>query len=165
MEPMTRDLWLRRGSSVVFHPQLLGPLIEDGCLVSLRTALGWLRDWPDEPPGNGSTVLVGGLEAALEVMDEDEADVFLRGKVKGFVQEFQSIWDQRGLVFGFGCPAKRFKLDSFENVLFRCPGDKMIPLSAHLWNGSAGQDMFQLMVKNEETGKQESGGFYVRRLS
>ena len=165
MQEMTSSTWLRRGSSVVFHPQLLGPLIHDDCLVSLRTALEWLKGWPADPPGNGSTVLVGGLEAALEVMDEDEAEVFLRGKVKAFVQEFQSIWDQRGLVFGFGCPAKRFKVDAFENVLFRCPGDKAIQLSAALWNGSARQDMFQLMAQNEQSGKQERGGFYVRRLS
>lgn len=165
MQEMTSSAWLRRGSSVVFHPQLLGPLIHDGCLVSLRMALGWLKDWPVDPPGNGSTVLVGGLEAALEVMDEDEAEAFLRGKVKALVQEFQSIWDQRGLVFGFGCPAKRFDVDAFDDVLFRCPGGKAIHLSAALWNGSAKQDMFQLTVKNDQSGKQEAGGFYVRRLS
>ena len=165
MEPMTHDSWKRRGSSVVFHPQLLGPLIDDGCLVSLRTALGWLKAWPAEPPGNGDTVLVGGLEAALEVMNKTEADAFLRGRMKALIQEFQSIWDQRGLVFGFGCPAKRFKVDPFENVLFRCPGDRTIQLSAAMWNGSAKQDMSQLMVTDEQTGKQEMGGFYVRRLS
>lgn len=165
MQAMTSSTWLRRGSSVVFHSELLGPLIHDGCLVSLRTALGWLKNWPNDPPGNGSTVLVGGLEAALEVMDKAEAEAFLRGKVKAFIQEFQSIWDQRGLVFGFGCPAKRFELDAYEDVLFRCPGDKVIKLSSAMWNGSAKQDMLQLMVKNEQTGKEEPGGFYVRRLS
>lgn len=165
MQEMTASTWLRRGSSVVFHSQLLGSLIHEGCLVSLRTALGWLKDWPAEPPGNGLTVLVGGLEAVLEVMAEDEADAFLGGKMKALIQEFQSIWDQRGLVFGFGCPAKRFEVDPFEDVLFRCPGDKVIKLSTALWNGSAKQDMLQLVVTNEQTGKQESGGYYVRRLS
>ncbi len=37
--------------------------------------------------------------------------------------------------------------------------------SAALWNGSAKQDMFQLMARNEQSDKQEAGGFYVRRLS
>ena len=68
-------------------------------------------------------------------------------------------------MFGFGCPAKRFDVDAFENVLFRCPGGKAIQLSASLWNGSARLDMFQLTAKNEQNGKLEAGGFYVRRLS
>ena len=163
MEPMTRDLWKRRGSSVVFHPQLLGPLIHDGCLISLRTALGWLKSWPTDPPGNGSTVLVGGLEAALEVMGPEEAEEFLRARMRRWVCEFQSQWDGRGLVFGFGCSEKRFKQDAYENVLFTVPGDQMIRLSESLWNGSSLHDMHQILVEDPETGKKEPAGFYVRR--
>lgn len=165
MQDMSASTWLRRGSSVVFHQEMLGPLISAGCLVSLREALGWIRAWPAEPPGNGDTVLIGGLETCLEVMASDEADDFLRGRMKGFIQEFQSHWDQRGLVFGFGCSASRFKVDTFEDVLFACPGDRIVRLSAGLWNGSAKQDMFRLVTENPTTKRQEAGGFYVRRLS
>lgn len=163
MQEMTSSAWQRRGSSVVFHPQLLGPLIHDGCLISLRTALGWLKDWPADPPGNGSTVLVGGLEAVLEVMEPEEAEEFLRARMRRWVCEFQSQWDGRGLVFGFGCSAKRFKQDAYGNVQFAVPGGHMVHLSESLWNGSALHDMYQILTEDHVTGKKESAGFYVRR--
>lgn len=166
MEDMTGTAWKRRGSCVVFHPDLLGPLIAVGCQVSLRDALGWMKTWPDDPPCNCPTVLVVGLEASLEVMDVDEADQFLRGRMKAFIQEFQSRWDQRGLVFGFGCSPSCFVVRaSDEEVLFTCADGKTIRLSAGLWNGAAKQDMCRLMVKNAATGRDEPAGFYVRRLS
>ena len=73
MQDMTSSMWRRKGSSVVFHPELLGPLISADCLVSLRRALGWIGNWPAEAPGDGNTVLVSGLEAVLEVMEPEEA--------------------------------------------------------------------------------------------
>lgn len=165
MEPLTSGMWKNRGSSVVFHPNLLGPLLSAGCMVSLREALSWMKNWPANPPGNGKTVLVGGLEAALEVLSPEDAEELLRSQVKAFIHEFQAQWDQCGLVFGFGCSASRFQVDPSEHVLFVGPGNRIVPLSSALWNGSAVQDMYKLMFRNSTTGKDEPGGFYVRRLS
>ncbi len=165
MEDMTSSGWQRRGSSVVFHSSLLGPLIDAGCLVSLREALGWMKAWPVEPCGNRQTVLVGGLETALEVLEPQEAEEFLRSRMKAFIHEFQGRWDQRGLVFGFGCPASRFQVDAFEDVRFLGPGQRSVRLSMTLWNSSARQDMYRILVRDASTGRQEAGGFYVRRLS
>jgi hypothetical protein len=58
--------WQRRGSSVIFYKAMLGPLIVGGHLVSLREALGWLNRWPSDPPGGGTTLLVGGLRLTRE---------------------------------------------------------------------------------------------------
>ena len=165
MNDMTSSGWQRRGSSVVFHKEMLGPLIAAGCLVSLREALAWMQGWPADPPGNGETVLVGGLETCLDVMPTEEADRFLCARIKPYIQEFQSRWDQRALVFGFGCSASRFQVDPFEDVLFTGPSDKVIKLSAGLWNGAAKHDLYRLFMRNVATGKDEVGGFYVRRLS
>ena len=165
MREMSATTWRRRGSSVVFDKHLLGPLIDGGCLVSLRAALGWLSEWPGQPPGDGDTVLVGGLETCLELMPPAEGEEFLRQRVKSLIQEFQSRWDQRGLVFGFGCSPKRFRLDAYENVLFTIPGGGEVRLSAGLWNGAAQQDMYQLLVTDAGTNQQVVGGYYVRRLS
>lgn len=165
MEDMTSSGWQRRGSSVVFHPKLLGPLIDAGCMVSLREALGWMKSWPATAPGNGQTVLVAGLETVLEVVAPQEAEEFLRSRIKAYIHEFQSHWDQRGLVFGFGCPASRFRVDAFEDVKFTGPGERGVGLSMNLWNGSAREDMCRILVDDTGTGRQEVGGFYVRRLS
>ena len=165
MLEMSSSAWQRRGSSVVYNRHMLGPLIVAVCLVSLREALGWLRKWPDEPQGNGHTVLVGGLETFLEVLSSAEAENFLRRRVKPLIQEFQSRWDQRGLVFGFGCSSRRFRVDAQEDVLFSRPEGSAVHLSSGLWNGAAKQDMYQLFTRDPATSQLVPGGFHVRRLS
>jgi len=115
-------------------------------------------------PGTQRTILVSGLEACLEVMKPQEAEDFLRSKIKELILEFQSHWDA-GLVFGFGCSANHFRVDTFDAVLFKCPGGQEVKLSDGLWNGAARHDMCKLMVTNSQTDRQELGGFYVRRLS
>ena len=164
MQDMTSSMWRRKGSSLVFHQDLLGPLISADCLVSLRQALGWIGNWPADAPGDGNTVLVAGLEAVLEVMKPEEAEDFLRGRVRELIHEFQRHWDQRGLVFGFGCSHKQFEQDAFDHVLFKGPGNRVMRLSESLWNGSATHDMYRIMTTNAD-GKDEPGGFHVRRLS
>jgi hypothetical protein len=119
MREMSSSAWLRRGSSIVFDKHSLGELITEGCLISLREALSWMKAWPSQAPGQGQTVLVGGLEACLEVMPQEDAEAFLRNRVKPLVLEFQSRWDQRGLVFGFGTPEWSFQVTAArEEVLF-----------------------------------------------
>lgn len=165
MEDMTSTVWQRRGSSVVFNGDLLGPLISSGCMISLREILGWVGSWPTAIPGGQSTVLVSGLEAALEVMEKTEAENFLRCKITPIIQEFQSRWDAVGLILGFGCSANRFRIDTFENVLFKCPGGNELMLSNSLWNGCARHDMCRIMTKSQQTNNLVLGGFYVKRLS
>jgi len=68
-----------------------------------------MRSWPLNPPGNGQTVLVGGIETFLEILEPCDAENFLRNRIKPFVQEFQERWDQCGLVFGFGTHERSFE--------------------------------------------------------
>lgn len=165
MQDMSSSGWQRRGSSVIFHKAMLGPMITGGHLVSLREALGWLNRWPAEPPGGGNTVLVGGLEACLEVLTRQEAETFLAARVKPLILEFQYHWDQRGLVFGFGGSERRFRLDAQDQVVFSCPAGGAVRLSEFLWNGAARDEMFRLLMADPDTPRAVTGGFHVRRLS
>ena len=165
MQEMTASTWQRRGSSIVFSNELLGPLISEAAIVSVREALGWMKSWPKSVPNNAQTVLLSGLEAVIEVMSQQDAEEFLSTKIKPFIQEFQSRWDSVGLVFGFGCGPGKFRLGTFEDVLFKCPGGVEIRLSDSLWNGTARRDMCQIMVENKQTNRAEAGGYYVRHVS
>jgi hypothetical protein len=78
MRGMSSSAWLRRGSSIVFDRFTLGPLIVGDALVSMREALKWMNAWPAEPPGNGQTVLVCGIETVLDVMEPAEAQNLTR---------------------------------------------------------------------------------------
>lgn len=164
MRDMSSSAWLRRGSSIVFDRFTLGPLISGGALVSMREALRWMNAWPAEPPGNGSTVLVCGIETLLDVMESVEAENFLKTRVKPFVQEFQSHWDQRGLVFGFGIHERSFELTaSDEEVLFIRRDGERVRLSYSLWDGSATMNVTRLI--REEQGTSITVGYYVARIS
>jgi hypothetical protein len=164
MRDMSSSAWLRRGASLVFDRFTLGPLISGGALVSMREALRWINAWPTEPPGNGQTVLVCGIETFLDVMDPAEAQDFLKTRVNPFVQEFQARWDQRGLVFGFGTHERSFKLaTSDEEVLFIRRDGERVRLSYSLWDGSATMNVARLI--RDERGKIITVGYYVARIS
>ena len=164
MLDMSADSWLRRGSSIVFDRLALGPLIGGGALVSMRQALGWMNNWPDEPPGTGSTVLVCGIETLLDTKEPAEAERFLERRIRPFAQEFQARWDQRGLVFGFGSHERSFVITASDEVILyiRKDGEK-IRLSSSLWDGSATMNVKRLV--REEQGKSITIGYHVARIS
>ncbi len=166
MRALEVNSWLRKGSSIIYHKEMLAPLITQGCLVSLRQALSWRRQWPDSPPGNGQTVLVGGLDTCLQLLSESEGEELLRHQIKMFIHEIQDVWPNRGLVFGFMSPANAFvTTDSDEQLLYtRNPGSQM-RLSAGLWNGTATLDMCELLVLDPQTRQKVRGGFHVPRIS
>ena len=164
MRDMSSSAWLRRGSSIVFDRFTLGPIIGGDALVSVREALSWMNAWPSKPPGIGPTVLVYGIETFLDVMESDEAQNFLKVRVKPLVQEFQSRWDQCGLVFGFGTHEKSFVVTaSDEEVLFIRRDGARVRLSYSLWDGSATMSVARLI--REEQGKSIVVGYYVARIS
>ncbi len=161
MRELQTSSWLRQGSSIVCDRSKLGPLITSGCLISLREALGWLRNWPDAPRNNGNTVLVGGLETCLDLLSVRDAEEFIRSDVRKFVLEFQTRWDRRGLVFGFSTAAKLHHRASDDEILFKQSG-KEIRLSHSLWNGTATVDIARLVA---DDGSGTTLGYHVRRIS
>lgn len=164
MRNMSSSAWLRRGSSIVFDRFTLGPLIGGGALVSMREALKWMNAWPAEPPGNGQTVLVCGMETMLDLLEPARAESFLKTRVKPLVQEFQSRWDQRGLVFGFGTHDSSFEVTaSDEEVVFVRRDGERVRLSYSLWDGSATMNVARLI--RDEQGNGITAGYYVARIS
>jgi len=167
MQQMSNDAWKRIGSSIVWMPELLSPLIATGQAVSLRQAIGWLDEWPAEPPGGLRTVLIGGLQASLEVLGRERGLEFLRKQVMPLLRRAQGDWPDAGIVFGMTGPASVFRVDEQTNFVFmRVPGGDEIDLTRGLWNG-AGRDAFEVMGKTTIAGKEAvaRGGFHARHLS
>ncbi len=55
-----------------WSPDLLNPLIVEGEATPSRTVLGCLETaFPDAPPGDRQTILVGGLQTVLDAMLPD----------------------------------------------------------------------------------------------
>ena len=67
MHDMTASTWKRTGSSIIWQPALLADLVRDVEPTPLRTMVGWLKTgFPENPPGGGRTVLVGGLQTVID---------------------------------------------------------------------------------------------------
>jgi hypothetical protein len=166
MQELSTTTWLRRGSSVVFDPKALGPMINFGCLFSLRTVLSWLKDWPTSIPGDCRTILVGGLESYLELLPVDEAEDILRQRIKPLVLEFQARWDECGLVFGFGVAPQCFVVSApNEEVEFVRPDQQRVRLSYALWDGTATLNVTRLVQDGEQSSQRRTIGYYVPRIS
>jgi hypothetical protein len=167
MQEMTSSRWQRTGSSIVWSPELLAPLVVGGEAVSLRTVLSWqAHGFPASPPGDRQMVLVGGLQTALAVFsDIASAYEWLRQQVLPLVRSFQYNWDRVGLVFGMDGPGKLFTTSPADDLVYFGKGKetaKKISLTLGIWNGAAmGGGVFQLPVP----GTKEVGGYHVQRVS
>jgi hypothetical protein len=169
MKDMTSKSWQKLGSSIIWSPELLGPLVLAGEAVPLRVALCWAKTgFPESPPGNRSTVLVGGLQTVLESFAPSASEAaltWLRQNIKQLVRDFQNHWPNVGLVFAMDGPDKLFNFnEADERVYFGRAKDRsqQIKLTFGVWNGaSTGEGAFRLLVP----GTNEVGGYHVNHLS
>jgi hypothetical protein len=166
METISTNVWQRRGSCVVFDKKSLGPFISDGAAISLRQALSWSQELPANPPVPGRTILVSGLETIIETMAPQEAENFLRGRIRPLLKAIQGKWTECGLVFGFSSHAKAFEETSLEEeVLFRRRDRKTVRLSEGLWDGSATMNMKRLIRDGSQPNEETVVGYHVIHIS
>lgn len=164
MRESSATSWLRCGSSIIFDHESLGPMIGDGSMVSLRTALSWKHNWPARPCNGGDTVLVSGLETVLDVCEPKDAEDYLRKVIKPFIMEFQYRWEPCGLVFGFVNGEKSFAVTTTdEEVEYKKRGNKRIRLSYAMWDGSSTLNVTRLIRKKGKS--QVPIGYHVKRIS
>jgi hypothetical protein len=167
MQEMDGSSWKRQGSSIVWSPELLRPLLHEGDAVPLRTVLGWLNTaFPASPHGDRRTVLVWGLQTVLTtVPGVDSRYQWLRLNILPLVRAFAAQWDRVALVFGMDGPGKLFTLNEADDLVYFGRGtaraDRIL-ITRGIWNGAAtGSGAYQLIVP----GTREVGGYHVQRIS
>ena len=170
MKDTDASSWQRIGSSIVWSPDLLEPLVTKAIAVPIREAVAWRTNGlPEEPPGGGQTILVGGLQTVLETImasgSAGEAYDWLRANVLPLVRAVQSHWDRVGLVFGMDGPGKMFHLNEADDLVYfgrSKDRDKNVRITLGIWNGAAsGEGAYRLINPNTK----EIGGYHVRRVS
>lgn len=178
MKELTSTKWKRRGSSIVWHPGLLGDLIEKIEPVPLRTLLAWQKSgFPPSPPDGGQTVLVGGLQTVVETMMQtqtlDDVAEWLRLNILGTVRIWKTHWPNVGLVFVMDGPGGLFEFNEADELVYFGRGRdraKKVKLSGAIWNGAASSaGAYKLPVPKPDspatTTAGEIGGYYVEWLS
>ena len=168
MKDMDATTWKRRGSSIVWSPDLLGSLITDGSVGPLRTALCWMTDgFPDDTPNGGKTVLIGGLQTVLETIGTNEEQYdWLRANIMPFLRSVQGHWPRVGIVFGMTGPRNLFHLSEGDDLVYfgrSKDRGKNVKITLGMWNGAAmGEGAFRLMTAGA---KKEVGGYHVNHIS
>lgn len=167
MEEMTSQSWKRKGSSIVWSRELLTPVILNTEPTPLRKVLRWLDSgFPESPPGNSKTVLIGGLQTVLETMPDNTASYdWLRKHILPLCREAGHHWSTVALVFAMEGPARLFNHNEADDLVYYGRGNdrgKQVPITRAIWNGAAtGTGAFKIVA--EETS--EVGGYHVQRVS
>ncbi len=166
MNPVLNDsVWLRKGISVLWDNERLTELLSEGKAISLREFFNlYEKRWPKDEISiiNEDTLLVIGLDAALDTLEPEGAENWSKKEVYKRIYDFQSWAEgQYGLVFWMS-NKKRWHEHLDENrYTWRIDGKDRgteIELGSGIWNGA------QLSVRRIEI----EGiwiGLYLDRIS
>ena len=169
MKTLEATSWQRNGSTLLFGLEQIQELLKKKSMVSLQEFLTWGGDIPDDPPipEDSRTILVCGLETVMETLSPDEAQNFLRKKVRPVIQNVQNIWTDTGIVFCFPQGGQSFREthSSREEVLFLRSDNQEIHVSEGLWDGTADQNMQRIEAPFITEKQMLPVGYYVRRIS
>lgn len=173
--PLEIDTWKRRGHSVLWDASSLASLCPSDQAITLRQfmrlhASGWPPANTDALLVKGRALIVAGLDAALDAMDPDEALTWLEKSLYPAIISFEkNVADgasQAALIFWFA-DVKRFSLNMSEICAhWHCSlafGNRSIPLSRGLWNGSSVS--MQEILEARADGKATHVGYYVQKIS
>lgn len=161
-------IMMRGGSTVLFGKEELSELLATVTPISLRAFLSLGEGLPDEPPAElEKGIVVSGLETVLDAMPVEEAEAFLKERVRRVIQLVQNSWTGTGIVFGCSLSEKAFRENAgvTESVVFTTKDDSEIALSEMLWGRSQAGDVIRL--EHSVAGSREARrvGYHVARIS
>jgi hypothetical protein len=170
--PLADDIWLRRGISLLWDAQALAAFCTPGQVVSLRQFLRLhTAGWPEAEyesflVNNGRTLVVAGLESAIDALPPEEAEVWLCEVVYKAMVEFQKvIGSTEGCLILWIADHKRLDYHTSDDTHYWHCGTKykdQIPLTRCLFNGAQGD---RQLIRGGD-GKADQGiGLYIQRIS
>ena len=139
MKQLLDTVWQRRGVSWIWDDEALNKVARPSEVLSLRQMLRFEGQWPDDlPSNNGSTMVVAGLDACLDLMSPDEADAWLGDEFKHAILSFQDAYQgDAALVFWLPAGQRRIHIQTASDaVVWRCGApnsDQQIDFGRLLW--------------------------------
>jgi hypothetical protein len=174
---MTLDLhdktWIGCGVSVLWDPEALNQVCTPESVRSLREFLRLHQaGWPEDALKliNNRTLVVAGLEAAMDTLSPQEAVEWLEQKVYRAVRDFQdNVADGGGeaaLIFWFADQKRIYYRPSDNTNHWHCSGEHRklsIPIGRCIWNGA--ESSVRKIVAVDAEKKQQHIGLFLRRIS
>ena len=173
MSSLTNDVWQRRGHSLLWNAPTLTALAAPPETRTLRQFFALIDDWPEELPANdGRTLIVVGLEGALDSLSPDDAAEWLESDLQEALHSFQSAYDQAALVFWLPGGRQRLKANSarlgvYDWICAAPHSDIRLDLGRLLWSGAApdAQHILDPAQPNADPDSSAWIGLYLARLS
>jgi len=92
--------WPRRGFALLWDSEILSNLTEPEGVLSLRQFFAQVDNWPEELPScNGDTMVVAGLEGCLDILNTQDAELWIETDLKEAILSFQDYYQgQAGFI-------------------------------------------------------------------
>jgi hypothetical protein len=164
MKQLLDTVWQRRGVSWIWDDEALNKIAKSGEVLSLRRLLRFDGQWPDDlSSNNGSTMVVAGLDACLDLLSPEDADAWLAGELKHAILSFQDFYQgDAALVFWLPAGQRRVYVQTASDaVVWRCGaphGDRQIDFGRLLW-GEAREYPQEILLA---AGAKAAGLFHLR---
>lgn len=164
MKQTLDTVWQRRGTSWLWDEEARNQVCDAGQVWSLRQFLQSVGSWPNDPPSNAAnTMVVAGLEASLDLLTPDDAEIWLGAAIKDAILSFQDHYEgEAALIFWLPAGQSRIKLNSAtDSVEWRCAApssDSLLAFGRVLW--SEANDYPQEILLREEA--RTAGLFHMR---
>jgi|ERR1019366_5147324 hypothetical protein len=165
--------WLQSGTSLLWDAEALNTLCSADCVRSLRDLLCLHKaEWPNNALKliDNRTLVIAGLEAAMDTLVPDEASEWLEQNVYPAVLDFQeNVADggrEAALIFWFADQKRVFHRPSENTYHWHCSGvhrQQSIPLGRCIWNGA--ESSVRRIITSNSKGRKIWAGLFLPRIS
>ena len=164
MRQLRDTTWQRRGTSWIWDAVARDKVSSASEVWSLRQFFQAKGNWPDDLPSNNKqTLVVGGLEGAIDVLSPTDAENWLGKAIKEAILSFQEFYEgQASLIFWL--PSGRDLLEinpATDDVSWRCAPpnrEQIIDFGRILW-GQANEYPQQILLAENSS---HIGLFHLR---
>lgn len=133
--------WQRRGFALLWDPDLLADIVQADKIVTIRDFFSMLDCWPDDLPGsNGNALVVTGLEGTIDILDGQEADIWIEEDLRQAILSFQDYYEGgAGLIFWTPSGRGRISMNGATERYYwrhRPSGNQGLPIGRLLFSGA-----------------------------
>lgn len=167
------NVWMQCGTSLLWDAESLNRICPVASVRSLRDFLCLHKaGWPEDALSliNGRTLVVAGLEAALDTLHPDDAAEWFEKKVYPAVLDYQEHVADGGreaALILWLADRNRIVHRAAENAYYwHCSGEhrsQSIPLGRCIWNGAQGS--VQRIMATGPDKKTSWAGLFLARIS
>ena len=165
--------WRSCGISLLWDAEALNEVCAPDSVRSLREFLRLHQaGWPEDTLNliNNRTLVIAGLEAAMDTFNPQEVVEWLEQTVYPAVRDFQdNVADGGGeaaLIFWFADPRRIFHRAADNTNHWWCSGEhreQSIPIGRCIWNGA--EPSVRSIVTADRDKKDRNIGLFLRRIS